>query len=270
MNHKLDLGTLKTAVVGVLSDIHIPHHDVRACRIAVECMERAGVTHVILNGDIADCGPASRHASKRASAAITDGTLRASVEAGRWIFDWARTRPCVYTLGNHEAWVEGLIAQSPELHGTAPEVLMGLPESGNGWTVLPSKSRVRLGSRVWEHGDALFPSGAGGQAPGNRVKSLAPDQSTSIGHLHRKFSSSWTTPDEHGVPRTRAVFGNGHLSEPSSHESYAGSYASWQQSFEITRVWFDGAKTRFTTDQPEVHRDRRGAPVLEYQGRVYR
>lgn len=256
------------SVIGVLSDIHIPHHDERAVRLAIECMEDAGVTHVILNGDIWDCGPASRHEGKRKRAALDEGCLRESVAAGLWIAEWARTRPCRYIRGNHEKWVEDYIAQSPELKGATAESVMGLWEDGDGWEVLPSGSRVRLGSRVWEHGDGLFKS-SGGVNPGARIKARAPDQSTSVGHLHRKFAHYWTSEDENGVSRTRAALGNGHLSMPSAHYDYAGTYQDWQQSFEITRVWYEGTRPRFTTDQPEIHRDRRGRPMFEYQGKVY-
>lgn len=257
-------------MIAVLSDVHIPHHDEHAMRLVIECCEDAGATHVILNGDIADCGPASRHEGKRKRAVLDEGTLRESIAPGLWIYEWARTRPCIYILGNHERWVEDCIAQAPELKGMEAIELMGLPADGNGWEVLPSKGRVRLGSRTWEHGDALFTSGTGGQSPGNRMKSLAPDQTTSVGHLHRKFSVFWSTPDEDGISRTRGAFGNGHLSVPDSHEDYAGSYANWQQSFELTRVWYDGGRPRFTTDQPEIHRDKQGRPIFEYGGKVYR
>lgn len=233
-------------------------------------MEDAGVTHVILNGDIADCGPASRHEGKRKRAALDEGCLRESIAPGLWIYDWARTRPCMLIRGNHEAWVENYIAQSPELKGTTPESLMGLWEAGDGWEVLPSKSRIRLGSLNWEHLDGMFPSGSGGANPGARIRSLAPDQSTHGGHLHRKFAFFWTTPDENGITRTRAARGNGHLSLPEAHEDYAGTYQNWQQSFEITRVWYEGNRPRFTTDQPEIHRDKSGRPIFEYQGKVYR
>ncbi len=258
------------SVIAVLSDIHIPHHDEHAMKLVIECCEDAGVTHVFLNGDIADCGPSSRHEGKRKRAALDEGCLRESVAAGLWIYEWARTRPCVYTLGNHEAWTEDHIAQSSVLKGTPAEELMGLWRDGEGWTVLPSKSRIRLGSRCWEHGDGLFPSGNGGANPGSRIKTLAPDQVTSIGHLHRKFAAFWSNEDEDGISRTRGAYGNGHLSRPEAHEDYAGTYLSWQQSFELTHVWYDGGRPRTTTDQPEIHRDKRGRPVFNYRGKTYR
>lgn len=258
------------SIIGVFSDIHFPYQDDRALRVAVDCAERVGVTHVFLNGDIADCGPSSRHEEKRARDILLWGDLPGSIRPGLWFYEWARTKRCIYVFGNHEGWIEKEIKCSATMHSSTPESLMGLPEHGDGWETLPMLSRIRLGSRVWEHGDGFFKSGSPGANPGARLKSKAPDQTTSIGHCHIKHASFWSTEDEHGISRTRAAFFNGHLSRPEAHGEYAGTYINWQQSFELTRVWYDGNNARFTTDQPEIHRDKNGNPIFEYQGKVYR
>lgn len=257
-------------VIGVLSDIHVPYHDEHAVRLAIECIEDAGASLIILNGDIADCGPSSRHQGKRQRDILRWGSTANSIAPGAWIYEWARTKRCIYLLGNHEAWVENEIAESPTMNVATPEGLMGLPENGDGWEVLPALSRVRLGNRVWEHGDGFFKSGSPGQNPGARLKAKAPDQTTSIGHCHIKHATFWTSEDECGNNRTRAAFFNGHISLPEAHSDYAGTRIQWQQSFEITRAWYDGDRPRFTTDQPEIFRDRNGKPIFEYQGKVYR
>lgn len=256
--------------IGLIHDVHVPHHDERALHAVIECMEYEGVTHLIPDGDIYDCGPASRHEAKKKRAVLDEGCLKESVAAGQWLTDWMRTRPCYLVYGNHEGWVENYIAMSPELRGQSTASLLGIPEDGDGWRVLPNLSRIRIGSLVVEHGNGLFPSGNGGVNPAGKIRVMRPDQSTYIGHLHRKFYSCWTTPDENGIPRTREVRGGGHLSLTESHEDYMGTDPNWQQSFGIIRTWSDGGKQRFTIDQPEIHRDRRGRPVFEYNGRKYR
>ncbi len=80
----------------------------------------------------------------------------------------------------------------------------------------------------------------------------------------------WTTPDEDGIPRTRGAYMNGHLSLPEYHEDYAGTYTGWQQSFELTRVYYIDGRPRPTTYQIEIHRDRFGRPFFEFQGHLYR
>lgn len=258
------------SVLGVMHDVHIPHHDASAVKLALECMEDAGVTHAVLDGDIADCGVSSRHPGKRARDQIDLGTLPASVEPGRWIYEWARTRPCWLLRGNHEKWVEEMIKCDPSLAAVSVENLLGLPEDGDGWEVLDSESALRFGSLVIEHGHGIFPSGAGGQNPGARIKTVAPNQITLIGHLHRKFATHWTVHNDDGVPKTYAAYGGGHLSIESSHHGYAGRYPGWQQSFEIIRVWYDGERPRFTIDQIEIHRNRNNRPIFEYGNKVYR
>ena len=253
-----------------INDVHIPGHDAHALDLVVEVAERFGVTHNIANGDIADCGPASRHEGKKKRAVLDEGCLRESIAAGIDYWDWLRTRPCSYTLGNHEKWVVNYIEASPELKGTSPLELMGLPANGDGWEVLPPLSSVSLGNSSWEHGDAIFPSGNGGANPMARIKQTLPDRSTGIGHLHRKGELYWSTPDADGISRTRSARLIGHLSLPEYHEDYAGRYTNWQQSFELTEVYYVDGKPRFTTYAIEIHRDRYGRPFFYFQGHLYR
>lgn len=254
--------------IGVLHDIHIPHHDERALRLVIECMEDAGVTHVVLLGDIADCGPASRHEDKRASAAFDEGDLKESIAPGYWIYEWARSRPCIYVHGNHEGWVHKSIAKSPEMRGSSASSLMGLWEDGDGWEVLAPKSVVTIGNLGLEHGDKLFPQGNGGQNPGMRIKQLVPDRTTLIGHLHRRFGIYWSTPDERGVYRTRGAVGGGHMSLPEAHEGYVG-YPNWQQSVEIVDIWHEGPRARFNIHEIEIHRNKRNRPIFHFEGKTY-
>lgn len=257
------------SIIAVLHDVHIPYHDDEALKLAVECFERVGVTHVVLLGDIADCGVASRHPGKKAKDTIALGTLADSVDSGRWLYQWARTRAphCWLKRGNHERWVEDLIATDPSLSAVTVEGLLGLPDIG--WHVLNSNEQLRIDSLVLAHGHEIFPSGAGGSNPGNRIQKLAPNQWTLIGHLHRRFQTLWTLENSKGEPRTYGAFGGGHMSVEAFHADYAGGYPNWQQSFEIIRVWYVDGRPRFTMYQPEIFRTRRGRPTFEFEGHVY-
>lgn len=258
------------SVIGVFSDVHIPNHDEPVVKLMVEVCEAAGVTHVVLDGDIADCGPASRHDGKKKRAVLDEGCLRESIASGLWFYEWARTKRCKYILGNHEAWVQTYIDQSPELKGTDAIELMGLWPTDKKWEVLPQHSRIRVGDLTIEHGDAFFKTGSGGNNPGARIKQRAPDQSTLIGHLHRDFELYWTTLDADGILRVRVAAGQGHLSIPETHEDYMGGYIDWQQSISLVYVWYDGQRPRFTIEKVQVHRDKRGRPIIYHNGKVYR
>lgn len=257
------------SVIAQFNDVHIPHDDHRALKLAVECAEDNGCTHTILNGDILDSGQASRHPNKKALDTINLGAMDKAINPGRWFLNWARSKQCYYLLGNHERWAEALISSDPALSAVQPMDLFRLPRDGEGWTVLPSNSRLRLGSFVWEHGHGIFPSGTGGQNPGARIKSVAPQQTTFIGHLHRDFFLPWTTPNELGIDKIHAAYGTGHMSLTKAHEGYAGGYPGWQQSFRMTYIYEVDKRPRMTTDSIIIHRDHRNRPVFEYRGKVY-
>jgi hypothetical protein len=257
------------SVIAQFNDVHIPYHDERALRLAVECCEDAGTTHVILNGDIHDCGVGSRHPSKKARDTIKWGTLAKSTKKGQWFFDWARSKQCYLLFGNHEKWLEDKINDDPALSAVHPIDLIALPRHGEGWEVLPSNARLRLGAFVWEHGHGIFPKGNGGQNPAARIKATVPHQVTFIGHLHRDFGVPWTLPDDRGIDKVFGAFGTGHMSRRDAHDEYAGSYPGWQQSFRLHRVYEVNNRPRLTHDAVLVHRDHRDRPVFEYGSRVY-
>lgn len=254
------------SLIGVFNDVHIPYEDKNALGLAVDACEWAGVTHVVANGDILDCGVVSRHPNKRAKDILRWGTLEESIAPGRWFLDWVQTRPAWYLLGNHEAWVESFIESDPGLAGVAsPAGLFGLPRP----LVFPSTSRLRLGSLNIEHGHGLFPRGSGGLNPGNRVRTMAPDQTTVQGHLHREWVTKWTTEDDRGRRRTHASYGLGHMTLPEHHADYAGNYQNWQAGFGLIRVFWDGPRPKFTVYPVEVHRTKRNRPIFNLFGRTF-
>lgn len=255
------------SLLAVFSDVHIPHHDQGALALAVEACEASGVTHVVLPGDIIDCGPVSRHPAKKARDLLDVGTLLESVESGRWFLDWAVTRPCWYLGGNHEKWAEDHCDLDPGLRGAVefPDLVRLDPRVA----YADNSSELWVGNLCIEHGHGYFPTGNGGLHPAQRIKLLTPDQSTLVGHLHKKFFLNWTTKDRRGVPRTRCVIGNPHMSIEAKHREYAGKHPNWQQGFTLLRIWWEGENARFTPYQVEIHRNKRNRPVFELFGRVY-
>lgn len=255
------------SLLAVFSDVHIPIQDEAALRLAVEVSLGAGCTHVVLNGDVLDCGPVSRHVGKRARDVLRWGSLAESISPGRWFLDWAFSFPHWYLLGNHEAWVEIEQSTNPALASTTVRDMLGLNRRVR---LLDSTSSLQLGSLNIQHGHGFWPRGSGGANPGARIKSLLPDQSTLVGHLHHDFQFLWTTRARRDHPAVRGAFGQGHLSLEHEHVEYAGKYPNWQQSWSLIRVYWDGEVPRFTITRPIIHRDRRGRPFCEAFGRVYR
>lgn len=259
------------SLIGVYSDVHIGIEDREVLGPVVECSEREGVTHVWLNGDIHDCGVASRHPDKRARAALDHGRLAEEAAGGRWFVDWALTRHdgaagCIYGEGNHEDWINQ-IALDPALNGTVTvRSALGLP---NRLVMLPQGYQIRLGSLRVEHGDAVFKRGSGGKYPARKLLDVSPDQTTLVGHVHRMDDARRVYENEDGVLVSRRAHTQGHLSLPHKHRDYAARNPSWHQSFTFIRVFWDGARPKYTLYPVEVFRNRRGRPAFEFNGRLY-
>src|ERR1044072_1382486 len=99
----------------ILSDIHFPHHDEAALKIAIEIAEKEGAIP-ILNGDIFDVSCLSHHEKD------PDAPKKLDVElsSADWFINWANTREerPRWIFGNHERrWHRYLFRRTPELFG---------------------------------------------------------------------------------------------------------------------------------------------------------
>lgn len=256
--------------LGVFGDLHIGCHDAPAANLMVECFDRVGVDIVIPNGDIHDCGPVAPHEMKARTAAATNGQLLEEAYSGREYVDWMRTRRlCLYGEGNHEDWINDVAVRNNAVGSITVANSLDLPV-GPAFEVLPHGYQIRLGSLVIEHGDIVLGRGSGGANLARSILNRYPTQTTVVNHFHRDDYAVRTAPDAGGVPRSHAAVCLGHMSDPSAHADYAGRAPNWQQGFGLIRVWYDAGKPRFTVDSVEIHRTRRGHPVFEYGGHVYR
>lgn len=256
-------------VWSILSDIHFPHHDEPAVKIAIEISEKAGATSIIANGDIADVTCLSDHEKDPDAPKKLDKEL----EQMDWFVDWLNTRGTNsrWLLGNHERRFHRY------LHRRTPE-LFGAPFPGTARFkgkvldgILTEFPKIRAGNLVIEHGDSFWPRGTFTPAnPAVNVLDKAPDQTTIIGHVHKVSFFCRNSYDENGTRRTHAAHSAGHLSKPTAHAKYVGDYANWNQSF--TLVFFNRVdnKIRFNIVPIEIHRDSKNKPYALWNGKVYR
>lgn len=99
----------------VLSDLHVPFHDVEAIEAALEYGERFKPDAILWNGDFFDFYSLSRYERR------PDGpTAKQEIKAGSRIFRLVRERfpkaRQVFKLGNHdERWEDFLCRKAPEL-----------------------------------------------------------------------------------------------------------------------------------------------------------
>src|ERR1043165_797072 len=218
------------------SDIHIPIHNEAACRLMVEWAERAGVTRVVAGGDILDMNCLSKHgkASKRT---VEHATILEEVEPGRrvWLRDWMASKETDFILGNHEDRLKRFVDENPAFHGSLVSNFAKVCELPTGINVLPQGGEVRLGNLVMSHGDAEFKNSSGGAHPATKLLSMAPDQSSIIGHLHRMAQARRTSRDEDGISRTRCAWTMGHMSIEEMHYGSVNKNPNWQGGFGAIR-----------------------------------
>lgn len=200
-----DLGV--TGMVGVLSDIHIPYHDEKALRAAVDCLKADKVACVLLNGDFADFYSISRHEKdpKQRNFKRELGDVRAFL---RWLRGEFPDIPIVAKAGNHEERFERWLFQhAPEI---SDDPIMGLDNwlgfKDLGITLVADKRIVLAGELPILHGHE---KGNGISSPVNQARGafLRLHHTVLEGHGHR--TSTHSEPDMFG--RETVCFSTGCL-----------------------------------------------------------
>lgn len=253
----------------ILSDIHFPHQDTPALKIAIEIAEKEGVDRVILNGDIYDVSCLSDHEKDPDAPKKLDLELASA----NWFIDWANTRgeSSRWTFGNHERrWHRYLFRRTPELFGQpfpAVKRFRGKVLDGK----LTEFPKIRAGNLIIEHGDSFWPRGTITPAnPAVVVLDKAPDQTTIIGHVHKRSFFCRNSFDDKGIRRSHAAHSAGHFSVPDSHSKYVGDYINWNQSFMLVKFNIVEGKIRFDIVPIEIHRDSKNRPYALHQGKAIR
>lgn len=158
----------------------VPLHDVRACNVALAFIKDFKPHHVLLGGDILDCGAISHH--RKGIVGQLEG-LRLLAEAQecreRIIEPIAGLTPgrLIYHIGNHEDWLQDVTDELPALEGIVD--IRALLQLGKKWEVIPQGGISRLGKLVFAHGDQL----RGGEHVA-KAAVTAYEKSIRFGHFH--------------------------------------------------------------------------------------
>lgn len=178
----------------VLSDLHVPYHDVRAIKSAVTyAKEEFNPNVLFLNGDFADFFSISRWEKdpKQRNLAQELGVVEDCLSWLKAEFPRARR---IYKLGNHEErWDKYLWEKAPELLGVASvrfEEVLHLDKWG--YEIVDNQRIVMLGELPAYHGHEL-PKGMASPVNAARGLYMRTAHSGIMGHLHR--SSGHTEPD---------------------------------------------------------------------------
>lgn len=134
----------------------VPLHDARAVSVALKFAKDFKPDHVILGGDILDCGSVSHHNHGKPGATEGLRLLEDAKELRKAVIsplEALKPSTLTYLIGNHETWLDDLVDQIPALEGIVDvRSILGL---GSKWKVIPQGEAHRLGKAVFVHGDQI-------------------------------------------------------------------------------------------------------------------
>lgn len=173
----------------VLSDIHIPYHDIEALTTALEYGKTLNPNAILLNGDTIDMYQASRFIKDRR---LRD--LAGEIEMTRdflWHLKDEFNCPIYFKVGNHEArWENYLRTQAPELLGIAEFELSSILQFGAiGVQEIKSTQLMKAGNLSILHGHEF---GHSVFSPVNAARGLYMRAKTDslVGHHHQSSEHS--------------------------------------------------------------------------------
>ncbi len=155
-------------------------HDPKALAAVLDFARDFKPDHIILGGDILDCGAISRHNKHKPG----------NIEGLRLGRDMAECRSALiqplealgalsyyYIIGNHEDWLNDVYIESPALEG-----LLDLDHSllSSLWDIVPQGHGVELGKLYFMHGDTL----KGGAEHVAKQAWLLNTRNVRFGHFH--------------------------------------------------------------------------------------
>ena len=179
--------------IGVLSDVHVPYHDVVAVQAAVRHLQAVKVNGLLLNGDIADFYSIS-HWVKRPSERDFPGELRAVRDFLGWLRQEFPKVPIVLKLGNHEERFEKWLWQHAAEISDEPEMGLDvwLRTARLGITIVDDQRPVLLGELPVLHGHEL-PRGVSSPVNPARGAFMRTKHTVLVGHQHQ--TSGHCEPD---------------------------------------------------------------------------
>ena len=137
----------------VLSDIHIPYHDVEALKLAIKYGQDNDANAVLLNGDIMDCYQISRWEKDPRKRSFS-GELEDTRQFLRWLKQEIPKAKIYFKLGNHEERYEKFLRiKAPELLDVSEfrlDVLLRFGELGI--ELIDEQRPIHLGKLIVMHG----------------------------------------------------------------------------------------------------------------------
>ncbi len=215
----------------ILSDIHIPYHDVEAVTAALEYGQREGINAIYLNGDIMDCYSLSKYEKDPRKRSFNEELQMTR----QFLYQLTQNFECpiYYKIGNHEARYESFLKRKAkellDLDEFRLDVLLRFGELGI--QLVESHQIARAGKMFIMHGHE---KPCGGVMPARNM-SMKLKGPAIQGHWHR--SSDYTWHDIEGHATTTAS--TGCLCEMNP-EYGPMAFLDWNHGFCILEVDKDG------------------------------
>lgn len=183
--------------IGILSDFHIPNHREEPIRIAVEYLKKKKINTLILNGDVMDNTPFTRHGGQPPSAEETKRWFEVTERFLESLRDYFPKADIIWTEGNHDAWMSRWMGEHAYMFGKDPYFTLQERLHLEEYQIkyIPQTRYVQAGKLVVVHGHHLI---KGIIAPVNAARGLIMKSKvpTIIGHVH--VDSQHTETDLHG------------------------------------------------------------------------
>lgn len=165
-------------------------HDPKALNVAMGFIQDFKPDHVILGGDMLDCGCIGHHNKGQAGKLEGLRLLSDAKELREAVIKPIQAQVkgrLVYHIGNHEDWLSDLTDEVPALTGIVD--VKSLLKLNDRWEVIDQGGWSKLGKLLFVHGDTV----TGGQNHSNAAVAHY-EANVRYGHYHTFQASTKTTP----------------------------------------------------------------------------
>lgn len=164
-------------------------HDSKALNVALAFAKDFRPDHIVLGGDMLDCGAVSHH--NHGKPGVTEGlklvedaaALRISLIDPLQRLD---AKTYTYITGNHERWLTDLTDMIPGLEGMLD--VRTVLKLNPAWSVVPQGGFHKLGKLVFKHGDTI----TGGEMS-SKWATVTAEANVRFGHFHTYQAFTKTT-----------------------------------------------------------------------------
>jgi UDP-2,3-diacylglucosamine pyrophosphatase LpxH len=211
----------------------VPLHDPKALDCTLSFLQDFKPHHLILGGDILDCGAISHHNNGKPGRTEGLRLLSDARECRAIIKELEKfgSETSTYIVGNHEDWLHDLEEENPGIEGMFE--VRDLLKLDNSWKVIPQGGHHSLGKLTFLHGDQL----SGGEQVA-KAGVIAYERSIRFGHFHTFQAFTKTSALDLKLGRTGIAVPCLCTKDPKYGE---GKATRWVQGFNFGYIHEDGS-----------------------------